>query len=55
GEQRKLDAMRHLEMQHRDLHIQIDAKELEFKLVVLVREQATAEFHRLDRWIHTSM
>ncbi|ETV70898.1 hypothetical protein, variant 2 [Aphanomyces astaci] len=55
GEQRKLDAMRHLEMQHRDLHIQIDAKELEFKLVVLVREQATAEFHRLDRWIHTSI
>ncbi|KAF0700720.1 Aste57867_8774 [Aphanomyces stellatus] len=51
GELRKMDATRMLRRQHVRLHVQIDAKELEYKLVVLVKEQETRERRRLDSWI----
>ncbi|ETV91017.1 hypothetical protein, variant [Aphanomyces invadans] len=55
AELRQRHAVRQLDRQHRDLHAEIDAKDVELKFVAVVRDQAVQEFRRLDAWIHVCM
>ncbi|CAK4092965.1 unnamed protein product [Aphanomyces euteiches] len=51
AEWRKMDAKRMLHRHHKQLHMQIDAKDVEFKLVMLIKRQARREVRCLDAWI----